>query len=281
MWKCKKCKEENEDSFDTCWKCQTEFHVNSKKVWNKDLHVIPPKSVSLIGELPNNTNCWNYYKNNKLFNGVVYYIHNEEEIFKHSINLSDLLLQPEIVKQRMIHYEFDIINGVTDGKCRIFDLNQVLIKEYDIKNDVKQGIYRKFDSEDGKCIEEVFYKNDLKNGIERKFWGKNRGDIEEVLYKNGLKNGIQKFTQNGKLRHHIEWVEGKCHGKFKLFDENGNLRLESTFINGKHKGPQKCYNENGEIVKIRQRCTEDDRSYNMNICLWIEWMGLKNEIKCK
>ena len=23
MWICEKCKEENEDSFDSCWKCQT------------------------------------------------------------------------------------------------------------------------------------------------------------------------------------------------------------------------------------------------------------------
>ena len=31
MWKCKKCNEENEDSFDTCWKCQTFSEIGSKR----------------------------------------------------------------------------------------------------------------------------------------------------------------------------------------------------------------------------------------------------------
>ena len=31
MWICEKCKEENEDSFDTCWKCQEESDVGLKK----------------------------------------------------------------------------------------------------------------------------------------------------------------------------------------------------------------------------------------------------------
>jgi len=31
MWICKKCNEENEDSFDTCWKCQEESDVGLKK----------------------------------------------------------------------------------------------------------------------------------------------------------------------------------------------------------------------------------------------------------
>ena len=31
MWICKKCNEENEDSFDSCWKCQEESEVGLKK----------------------------------------------------------------------------------------------------------------------------------------------------------------------------------------------------------------------------------------------------------
>ena len=31
MWTCKKCKEENVDSFDACWKCQTESDIGLKK----------------------------------------------------------------------------------------------------------------------------------------------------------------------------------------------------------------------------------------------------------
>jgi uncharacterized membrane protein YvbJ len=31
MWICEKCKEENEDSFDSCWKCQTNSEIGSEK----------------------------------------------------------------------------------------------------------------------------------------------------------------------------------------------------------------------------------------------------------
>ena len=31
MWTCEKCKEENEDNFDSCWKCQTVSEKDSKK----------------------------------------------------------------------------------------------------------------------------------------------------------------------------------------------------------------------------------------------------------
>jgi len=31
MWTCKKCNEENEDSFDSCWECQTESDIGLKK----------------------------------------------------------------------------------------------------------------------------------------------------------------------------------------------------------------------------------------------------------
>ena len=39
MWICKKCKEENEDSFDSCWKCQTFSEIGDKKSkeYHKDL----------------------------------------------------------------------------------------------------------------------------------------------------------------------------------------------------------------------------------------------------
>ena len=31
MWICEKCEEENEDSFDSCWKCQTHSEIGSDK----------------------------------------------------------------------------------------------------------------------------------------------------------------------------------------------------------------------------------------------------------
>ena len=39
MWTCKKCNEENEDSFDSCWKCQTESDIGLKKskIYHKEL----------------------------------------------------------------------------------------------------------------------------------------------------------------------------------------------------------------------------------------------------
>jgi len=38
MWTCKKCKEENEDNFDTCYKCQT-FSEESAKRISRDIEI--------------------------------------------------------------------------------------------------------------------------------------------------------------------------------------------------------------------------------------------------
>jgi len=39
MWTCKKCNEESEDNFDSCWKCQTESDIELKKskIYHKEL----------------------------------------------------------------------------------------------------------------------------------------------------------------------------------------------------------------------------------------------------
>jgi len=40
MWICKKCNEENEDGFDSCWSCQTESDIGLKKskIYHKELN---------------------------------------------------------------------------------------------------------------------------------------------------------------------------------------------------------------------------------------------------
>ena len=196
---------------------------SNKRVWNRDLHVTKPGNMSLLVSVElQKVEFWNYFLDNKPFNGVVYYIHNEQEIFN-SLNLSDLLSTSEKEKQKLIDYEFDIKDGVKNGKCRMFDKHQILRAEYEIKNDIKNGLEKEY-NEYGNVTYEQLYKDDLRNGL-------------EITYYN-----------NGKIESQKEWVNGKCTGKFKFFDENGTLRTESTYQNGEHIGPQTCWNEKGEEV---------------------------------
>ena len=194
-----------------------------KRIWNKTLHITKPDELSLLvpTELQK-TEYWNYFLDNKPFNGVVYYIRNEQQILN-SLDLSDLLMKEEKEKQKLIDYEFDIKDGVKNGKCRMFDEHQNLRMEYEIKNDIKNGIEKEYNV-DGKVIYTQLYKDHLRNGLEVSYY------------------------DNGKIQTQKEWVNGKCTGTVKFFDQEGVLRTESTYQNGKHVGPQKCWNEIGEEI---------------------------------
>ena len=52
---------------------------SNKRVWNRDLHVTKPGNMSLLVSVElQKVEFWNYFLDNKPFNGVVYYIHNEQ-----------------------------------------------------------------------------------------------------------------------------------------------------------------------------------------------------------
>ena len=193
----------------------TKKSLNSNnKVWNRNLEILPPHNIPLFGEIASDNSSFTYYRKNKPFSGIVYYLFNEEE--------RDFSSLKEKEKQKIIQYEIDIKNGIKDGEQRIFNEQQDLITKIEVKNDIKNGFERGYNN--NKIITENFYENGIKNGLETSYY------------------------ENGQIQSQMEWVNGKCTGKNKFFDQNGNLLTETTYKNGKHIGPQKCWNEIGEEI---------------------------------
>jgi antitoxin component YwqK of YwqJK toxin-antitoxin module len=186
----------------------------NNKVWNRNLEILPPHNIPLFGEIASDNSSFTYYRKNKPFSGIVYYLFNEEE--------RDFSSLKEEEKLKFIKYEIDIKNGIKDGEQRIFNEQQDLITKIEVKNDIKNGFERRYNN--NKIITEKFYENGIRNGLETSYY------------------------ENGQIQSQMEWVNGKCTGKNKFFDQNGNLLTETTYKNGKHIGPQKCWNEIGEEI---------------------------------
>ena len=132
---------------------------SNKRVWNRNLHITPPNELSLLVPVElQKSKFWNYFLDNKPFNGIVYYIENEDEIFE-SPDFYDFLSTSEEEKQKLDGYEFDIKDGVKNGKQREY-IKQILRKEYEMKNDKWNGIHKEFDVNG-----QIKHKLNFKNGV--------------------------------------------------------------------------------------------------------------------
>ena len=85
-------------------------------------------------------------------------INNEDEIFE-SPDFYDFLSTSEEEKQKLDGYEFDIKDGVKNGKQREY-IKQILRKEYEMKNDKWNGIHKEFDVNG-----QIKHKLNFKNGV--------------------------------------------------------------------------------------------------------------------
>ena len=134
--------------------------TSNKRVWNRNLQITPPNNLSLgVPVELQKSEFWNYFLDNEPFNGIVYYIDNEDEIFE-SPDFYDFLSTSEEEKQKLDGYEFDIKDGVKNGKQREY-INQILRKEYEMKNDKWNGIHKEY-NENGQLKQEVNFKNGVR-----------------------------------------------------------------------------------------------------------------------
>jgi antitoxin component YwqK of YwqJK toxin-antitoxin module len=198
-------------------KLNTDFN---NKVWNKKLHITKPDELSLVipTELQK-TEFWNYFIDDQPYNGVVYYLYDERD----TIRMGELMMISEEERLKLIEYEFDVKNGVKDGKCRLFDENQTLTGDYEIKNDVKNGIERGYSKDDTLTY--------------------------ECVYKNNERNGFEKgYRDNGTLEYKKEWINGVENGVLQVFYENGKLEFDGTLKNGIPIEKRTCWDENGKEI---------------------------------
>ena len=156
------------------------------------------------------------------------------------------------------------LNGLPNGKGKIYYKNSKLYYEGDFKNGIKEGNGKIF-FENGDYYEGQFtndqitgkgkyyygkgyYEGDLVNGLSHgkgKFYWKN-GHIYEGDYVNGLREGYGKYIyENG--QYYIGFsMKNLKHGKGKQFYKDGTIRSDIDFVNDKFEGYGRYNYENGK-----------------------------------
>ena len=150
------------------------------------------------------------------------------------------------------------INGVLDGEYisyypKRYSSDPIVLKLKTVyRNGIPIGPYRSY-HENGNLKEERSFKNELQDGITKKFSDKNQ-ILSEETYKDGKLNGVSKFYfykdpngsfystgYKGKLSHEYTYKNGVKDGPFKKNYSNYQKRQEGNYSNGKLNGILKVY----------------------------------------
>ena len=129
-------------------------------------------------------------------------------------------------------------------------VNDTIIKyEIDVKKNVKNGFYKVFNS-NNVLLKEMIYSNDTLNGLEKNYFD-NAILAREYNWKNGKKNGIEKnYDMTGKLEGEFVLENDKYNGPFKYFYPDGKLKQEGKYVNDAIEGELKTYYQNGNLKEI-------------------------------
>ena len=102
-------------------------------------------------------------------------------------------------------------------------------KEYYLKGDRKDGLYREYNPENKELIYEATYQYGRLQGKERRLIVTNRYDYWEIsTYTNGRQTGPfeSRYVKNDRIRETGECLNGRRIGRWKLYDIDGKLEKE-------------------------------------------------------
>ena len=161
------------------------------------------------------------------------------------------------------YYIGPVINGIPNGKGKIYYKNGDLYYQGELKNGMKEGTGEIF-FENGEYYSGQFtqdkiigkgeyhydngyYIGDLINGIRNgkgKYYFSN-GEIYEGDFVNNLKEGTGIYKYKDGDYYIGSWSKDLKNGKGKQFYKNGNLKSDIDFVNDKFEGYGKYINEDG------------------------------------
>lgn len=115
-------------------------------------------------------------------------------------------------------------------------------------NNVKQGLWIKFDSSSKAIIEKGHYVNNKKSGVWSSYYPSGQKK-NEITYTKGNAIGPASFYYpDGKLSEKGYWNIDHWEGEYKFYHESGQLAYFWHYDkSGRRTGSQKYYHENGEL----------------------------------
>ena len=126
-------------------------------------------------------------------------------------------------KDGKIYFEGKIYTGL----YTVYTENNI-VSEFEIKNGLEDGKVTHFYP--NKEVKEIgFYKNGQKDGKWEK-WDLNKKKIGEAYYENGIKSGTWiVWDHQGTKRNEMTYANGERAGNWKVWDEKGTLLQEKNF----------------------------------------------------
>ena len=146
----------------------------------------------------------------------------------------------------ILKFEFYYIDGIENGKWRVWNDKENLNYEQSYKNGKSDGIWEKW-YENGQLACEVNYNNGVLDGI-AKIYHENGKLEREVSFNANKEEGIlQAFFPSGKIKATYSFKEGEENGTCYNYYENGQIRTKFNYLNGLRNGKCQSYFENGKL----------------------------------
>ena len=141
-----------------------------------------------------------------------------------------------------LKFEGEYLNNKRNGKGKEYDLFGNLIFEGEYLNGKRDGKGKEYYNNNRIKLEGEF-----KDGL--RWNGKGYDQNNNIVYE--LKNGkgyVIEYNDEGDLEFEGDYLNGKNHGKGKVFYCNGKLEFEIEFLNGKINGKGKEYYADNNIM---------------------------------
>ncbi|CAM1341949.1 toxin-antitoxin system YwqK family antitoxin [Tenacibaculum amylolyticum] len=150
--------------------------------------------------------------------------------------------------------ELEVIDSFPNRIEKFYDKNEKLVKTIWRKGDsidkihLENGYFKHSYSNKGVIIMEGLVENNLEQGIWNKYRSED-GSLRQIIeMKDGLEHGKREnYWPNGKIKNISYWKKGKQFGEAIMYFENGNIEEQNFIRNGKIHGLLKEYYNDGTI----------------------------------
>ncbi|AEA43330.1 toxin-antitoxin system YwqK family antitoxin [Fluviicola taffensis] len=124
------------------------------------------------------------------------------------------------------------------------------LKDFDVKESIKDGPAVSFSQKDFKKTEEGSYKNGQKHGVWYTYWPGGKIPSNTTTYKDGKLDGKStEMDRRGNVISETDYKDGLKDGKMKLFDKRGKVIKELEF----KEGQQVIKGSGGNSIEFRTR----------------------------
>ncbi len=139
--------------------------------------------------------------------------------------------------------------NIPDGTVNLYNARGQRIAKINYKNSKKNGLSKHY--QNNIIIKEENFVDGVKQGVIRDYDLQGNLFSEEYIKDNKLVGERKSFYKSGELKTITIYQDGQ-HLSMKVYYENGKLKSETNYKNGKE-GPGRRYNESGKLKRTTKK----------------------------